>query len=569
MMRRFAILCASIGVLFASTAHAATRWMRLTSPHFELYTTAGEKQGTDTLRFYEQIREFFRVASPIDGDNTSILRIIQFEDPAEYQRFRMNQAAVAYFLAGPEREYIVLGDRAMKDPHAAIHEYLHVIVRHSGLKLPLWLNEGWAEVFASLRPMGKEMAVGDLLPDRVKTLTREKWFDFDTLVSVDRTSPLYNEDARAGTFYAESWALVHMLFLSPDYKDNFGKMVMALHNGKSAAESMQSAFGRSSTQVFADLHSYLDRKKLFGTIFSIAPDRQQWPIHGEALSDFDTRMMKAELLWASGRRGEAAAEYTSLEREQPGQVELLRTLGNLALREKNNAQARAYFRKAFDAGDKDARMCYELAKLERDAGANSATLAPLLDRALESKPDFPEAEAMRGVIKVEARDWPGALTMLSGLRSVSEQDASSVYCALALSQIELGDIPDALQNLESCQGHSKSSGEIARAQRVAKFIQARALPNAAVHFGEKQTTVTGMLQGVDCSAQGNRIVVSLGQKIALFDLPVEDAIEMPAKPVENVRFQCGAMKPIRIAVEFAPPRSAIETSAGIVRRLIF
>ena len=82
----------------------------------------------------------------------------------------MNQSAVAYFLAGPEREYIVLGDRAMKDPHAAIHEYLHVIVRHSGLKLPLWLNEGWAEVFSSLRPMGKEMAVGDLLPDRVKTL---------------------------------------------------------------------------------------------------------------------------------------------------------------------------------------------------------------------------------------------------------------------------------------------------------------------------------------------------------------------------------------------------------------
>ena len=42
-----------------------------------------------------------------------------------------------------------------------------------GLKIPLWLNEGWADVYSTLRPMGKETAVGDLLEDRMRILASD------------------------------------------------------------------------------------------------------------------------------------------------------------------------------------------------------------------------------------------------------------------------------------------------------------------------------------------------------------------------------------------------------------
>jgi hypothetical protein len=59
----------------------------------------------------------------------------------------------------------------------------------------------------------------------------------------------------------------------------------------------------------------------------------------------------------------------------------------------------------------------------------------------------------------------------------------------------------------------------------------------------------------------------IGNKLAVFDFPDPAAIELPAAPSAVFSFNCGVLQPVRIGVEFAPPRSAMETSAGIVRRL--
>ena len=45
--------------LAAIPALAADHWTRITTPDFELYTTASEKDGRDTIRHFEQVREFF------------------------------------------------------------------------------------------------------------------------------------------------------------------------------------------------------------------------------------------------------------------------------------------------------------------------------------------------------------------------------------------------------------------------------------------------------------------------------------------------------------------------------
>ena len=46
------------GVLLSPMAPAAEQWTKLTSSHFELYTTAGERKGREALLYFEQVRDF-------------------------------------------------------------------------------------------------------------------------------------------------------------------------------------------------------------------------------------------------------------------------------------------------------------------------------------------------------------------------------------------------------------------------------------------------------------------------------------------------------------------------------
>src|SRR5580700_3084505 len=129
MRRVTAILFPAAALLLATQALAADHWVRMTTPDFELYTTAGERQGRETIRHFEQVREFFLRASPVRSQGDSPLRIFQFDTESQYKPFRPGEFTVAYFVATPAREYIVMGDRASKNFGPAIHEYMHLIVR--------------------------------------------------------------------------------------------------------------------------------------------------------------------------------------------------------------------------------------------------------------------------------------------------------------------------------------------------------------------------------------------------------------------------------------------------------
>src|SRR6266700_4890906 len=57
------LLCVSLLALLATTTHPAggaeSRWIRMKSANFEMYSSAGARSTRDTIREFEQVRGFF------------------------------------------------------------------------------------------------------------------------------------------------------------------------------------------------------------------------------------------------------------------------------------------------------------------------------------------------------------------------------------------------------------------------------------------------------------------------------------------------------------------------------
>jgi hypothetical protein len=138
---------------------------------------------------------------------------------------------------------------------------------------------------------------------------------------------------------------------------------------------------------------------------------------------------------------------------------------------------------------------------------------------------------------------------------------------MALADIQSGDVEGAGQSMESCRQWSKTEAEMLRAEKLGKFVAARAKASVGVRPGERLQRVMASTVGMECSSEGNRLLVVIGDKQTAFDLPAPDAVEFPAGPKEKVAFNCGPLPRVAIGVEFAPPLGVVTTSSGIVRRL--
>src|ERR1043166_5635823 len=148
-----------VPLLIPVSLTAADAWIRLTTPHFEMYTTAGENKGREAILYFEEVRSFFLQASPSKNLPDLPVRIVAFRGEKEYKPYRINEFALAFYTGNQDRDYIVMQDISSEHYPAAIHEYAHLIINHSGLKLPIWMNEGWAELYSTLRPMGNKARI--------------------------------------------------------------------------------------------------------------------------------------------------------------------------------------------------------------------------------------------------------------------------------------------------------------------------------------------------------------------------------------------------------------------------
>lgn len=220
------VLVAALSVL-ASTALPAADWIKLKSANLELYTTASEREGRQTLESFEQVRDFFMRVKSSSVTTRLPVTIVGFRNSKEYKPFAVSEISAAYYNGDEQRDYIVMSGLGSEQTPVAIHEYMHLLVRHSGLKMPVWLNEGFAEVYSTLKPYGGQILLGSVPTGRAVALS-DKWIPLQRLFEIDHDSAELHDAKRGGMLYAQGWLLTHMLMLDDRYRDKFSAFAAAI-----------------------------------------------------------------------------------------------------------------------------------------------------------------------------------------------------------------------------------------------------------------------------------------------------------------------------------------------------
>lgn len=158
-------------------------WLLLTSPHFELYTSSGEKAGRAALQRFEQIR---RVMPPVAGPTP----LVFLSSSENSEPFLSSSRRTGAFLATRARGLIVLKDPAER---VIFHEYAHFVAANTRQRGPLWYEEGEAEYWSAL---------GGPIPEHTALLARRGWSPFDEWRFTTAETP---------HFYAQSWTVVHLM----------------------------------------------------------------------------------------------------------------------------------------------------------------------------------------------------------------------------------------------------------------------------------------------------------------------------------------------------------------------
>jgi hypothetical protein len=267
-VRRIALACALIALL---AAPAAAEWRRLDSPNFIVVGDMGARDLGRIAAQFESFRETLRRVLSDRATATAVPTVvIVFADARAFAPFQRLFEGKPVDSAGAfhgDRDFnfiTILDEGRAGGLRVVFHEYAHLVISNIMMNLPVWLEEGLAEYYSTFEAErgGREATIGRPIESHLGILERARPLPIEELIRVDRESPLYNEGLRRSIFYAQSWAMAHMLLSTPERSRKLTDLIGHLSDGVESSEAWQRTF--DSAVVQRDLQEYL-RRRWFNT----------------------------------------------------------------------------------------------------------------------------------------------------------------------------------------------------------------------------------------------------------------------------------------------------------------
>lgn len=395
-------------------------WLRVRTANFTLYGDATEAKIKDVGLEMEKLRAV--LASFKNGEARSPVPtvVLVFRDITQLDPYRplykgKPKPMGALFLQGHDGNFVALSAGWNLDARPFIyHEYLHDFMRSNFLPQPLWYEEGLAEFYSTFRADATEATVGLPVEGHIRRMREGFLIPLERLFAIDRESPEYNEREREGTFYAESWAVVHYLMRgSRDRTAQLGRFLVALQQGRPREEAFRESFQTDYTALLAEVRKYMAGGRFLYSVTKFSDLKIPRETRTERIDHAEALALLGSVLGRCSRESwpDAEAYFRAALAENSGCAAALSGLGELDMWRGRLAEAIEDLHRAVQAGSVGYRayFSYGLALL-LDLQARPVSVAGLapehrrlleearasLSKSLELEPGFAEARAALG-----------------------------------------------------------------------------------------------------------------------------------------------------------------------------
>jgi len=547
LWKRLAFLLAAVIALPAFGRENGESWVEVRSPNCAVVTDSNEKQARHIAGQFERMREVFHSAFPKARiDPGSPIVILALKDKKGFQALEPNaylakgQVELAgLFLRAPEKNYVLLRlDAQGEHPYAIVyHEYTHLLMGDAAAWLPLWVNEGLAEFFQNTDIHDKEADLGQPSSDDILFLRQNRWLPLETLFAVDAKSPYYHEEQKASVFYAESWALIHLLQFSDqaahthrlgDYVDMVSKHVDPVAAG-------ERAFGDLG-QLKKALDAYVARGnyQYFRAQIPVNVNEASFPV--TVLTLPEANAVRADFLAYNDRGKDARAVLETVLRDDPNSAAAHETMGYVEFRDGNLEAARKWYEQSVELDSHSYLAHYYYAAISMHGSsvpAKPEAIEASLRTAIQLNPKFaPACDALAMFYGMHHEKLDEAHILNS--RAV-QMDPSNLHYRLNTASIleESDRYKDAISVLRGSDKLAKTPEEVAlldnrikeleqyQAERERHQVQAKGpaaeiVPAAAPKHPTEQPrgpklVTKGIIRGVQCTEP------------SMIELTVEDA----------------------------------------------
>jgi hypothetical protein len=214
-MQSVLTVCTRVGVLAASPAAAA--WTEIRSAH---YLFIGDARPGDMRRVAQRFEQFHMVMQQLISraafatSASTVVLLLKDRRSERFLQLHQGKPVAAAGMASPGRyfNYIAM-NVAGRDAAFPIvfHELAHLLTRNVWSNAPPWYNEGIAEYYGTFNLRGPTtVRLGSPIARHVQLL-RQRMTPLRELLAVTDVAAVLDEEHRPSVFYAQSWALVHLL----------------------------------------------------------------------------------------------------------------------------------------------------------------------------------------------------------------------------------------------------------------------------------------------------------------------------------------------------------------------
>jgi tetratricopeptide (TPR) repeat protein len=402
----------AIGLAGQTSASRSSRdWKKLEAPGLTVMGNAGADDLRRTAASILRFRAAMRSLLPfIRLDPPAPTVAVVFHDNGAMTPFkprdrgRPMEMVAAYFAAHPDVNYIVMSIGQREFTYQVVfHEYTHLLVNQNISRLPLWLNEGFADFFSTFdgSEVDRRLIVGRPIDRYVGMLVgRFPPTPMSTFIDPASLGNLYRDDLTTARFYAQSWALVHYLLLADNaaHRPALGAFMSALQAGDPPDEIFKRVFGPDLKPLDTALNKYLGLMKL--PAIQVNAPEVQLAGDARAMTEADAEQLQGDLLVRTG-----AFEDADKHLEKVFAIE------------KQHVQARL-------------SRARSLIAQEHPADARDILSAPDLTAGDDFSSGFLRAEADLGLRHYAAAE--------RGYRHAIEQRPDFAFCYFGLSLAQLG-----------------------------------------------------------------------------------------------------------------------------------